>query len=195
MFPVSWHLLSLQMCVLVFQHFRGFLEGSVLGRSSLKMPRNGVKNKHGPVSEFQSRALFSGRWRGQMREMSGISQSGGSGVSGHWVTPNGGGTEDKGSFLVSHNCSHRALSFWGAVWSLSPSAPHTKGPGTPSPVPKSPFSLLEESSCPSSHLLLATFGFGVFCCFFLSSRAQSEPPHCPGGSSTQSAFKHLLFDL
>lgn len=74
------------MCVLVFQNFGGFLEGSVLGRSSLKMPRNGVKNKHGPVSGFQPRALFSGRRRGRVREMSGISQPGGSGVSGHWVT-------------------------------------------------------------------------------------------------------------
>lgn len=76
---------------------------------------------------------------------------------------------DKGSFLVSHNCSHRALSFWGAVWSLFPSAPHTKGPGAPSPVPKSPFSHPEELSCPSSHLLLATFGFGVFCWFFFQA--------------------------
>lgn len=58
----------------------------VLGRSSLKMPRNGVKNKHGPVSGFQPRALFSGRQGGRVREMSGISQPGGSGVSGHWVT-------------------------------------------------------------------------------------------------------------
>lgn len=66
---VSWHLLSLQVCVLVFQHFGGFLQGSVPGRSSLKMPRNGVKNKHAPVSGFQPRALFSGRWGGQVWEM------------------------------------------------------------------------------------------------------------------------------
>lgn len=37
--------------------------------------------------------------------------------------------------------------------------------------------------------------FWSFLLVFFSSRAQSAPLHCPGGSSTQSAFKHLLFDL
>lgn len=41
----------------------------MLGRSSLKMLGNGVKNKHSPVSGFQPRALFSGRWGGRVWEM------------------------------------------------------------------------------------------------------------------------------
>lgn len=109
---------------------------------------------------------------------------------GHPSTP-----KDKGSFLVSHNCSHRALSLWRAVWSLFPSTPHTKGPGAPSPIPKSPFSHPGELSCPSSHLLLAT-GFGVFCdFFFFQAELHQHHPIALRGSSTQSAFEHLLFDL
>lgn len=37
--------------------------------------------------------------------------------------------------------------------------------------------------------------FLLFRFFFFLSRAQSAPPHCPGGSSIQSTFKHWLFDL
>lgn len=83
-------------------------------------------------------------------------------------------------FLVSHNCSHRALSLWGAVWSLPPSAPHAQGPGAPSPVPKSPFTYLgcchvHPLSCCLQHLVLGFF----YCCCFLFFFKQSSVSTTP----------------
>lgn len=72
-------------------------------------------------------------------------------------------------FLVSHNCSHRALSLWGAVWPLSPSAPHTKSPGAPSPVPKSPFSYLRSCHVHPLTLLAGCLVLGFFIVFFKQS--------------------------
>lgn len=183
---VSWHLLSLQMCVLVFQHFGGFLEGSVLGRSSLKMLRNGVKNKHGPVvGGFQPRAVF--------REMGRVS------VGNEW-------NFRAGRLQSQWSLGHPARRTRGHSWchitadtELCPSGElcghcplHLLMPRLlelPPQFLSLPF--LTRGSChvhPLTWCLLCLV-WGFFCCFF------SAPPHCPGGSSTQSAFKHLVFDL
>lgn len=154
------------------------------------MPRNGVKNKHGPVSGFQPRALFSGRRGGRVREMSGISQPGGSGVSGHWVT-SAQGTRGHSWCHITAVTELRPSGEQCGHCSLQPLTPRVLE--LPPQFPSLPF-LTRRSChvhpliCCLQHLVLEFLGF-------FSSRAQSAPPHCPGGSSTQSAFKHLLFDL
>lgn len=60
----------------------GIPGGGCAGKEQLRMPRNGVKNIHGPVSGFQPRALFSGKASvGNEWNFTGRLQSG------HWVTP------------------------------------------------------------------------------------------------------------
>lgn len=124
--------------------------------------------------------------------MSGISQPGGSRVSGHWVTPAHPRTRGHSwchitavteLCLSGEQCGH---------CSLQPLTPRVLEP--PPQFPSLPF--LTRGSChvyPLTCCLQLVLGFFVI--FFFQAELHQHHPIALRGSSTQSAFEHLLFDL